>query len=110
LTDRYWRKGPRKEFTLLDARNTLKSHVSDERIQGKPRKAKLRSKGKPNEPGRNPIESKEFQIAGLAAGTRRTSPARPRKAAGARRGIGDSVQSQDAQEATFHAVSDQYRL
>jgi hypothetical protein len=60
--------------------------------------------------GRNPIESKEFQIAGLAAGARRPSPARPRKAAGARRGIGDSVQSQDAQEAAFHAVSDQYRL
>jgi hypothetical protein len=42
LTDQCCLKIPgeeaRKEFATLNARNPLKNHVSDERIQGKPRK------------------------------------------------------------------------
>src|SRR5713101_1672439 len=66
-TDR-WRlnleRGARKIFSPLSARKPLKSHVSDERIQGKPMKSKPTTQGKSSEPAPNPGEAKLFQIAG----------------------------------------------
>jgi hypothetical protein len=49
-------------------RNQLKSHVSDERIQGKPRKTKPSTPAKPSEPAPNPVEPKRIQIAGPPPG------------------------------------------
>ena len=57
-------RGARKDLPPLVARNPLKSHVSDERIQGNPSKSKPPIQEKPSEPAPNPVEAKRFQIAG----------------------------------------------
>jgi hypothetical protein len=61
-------EGREKKLSSFIARNPLKSPDSDERIQGNPRKTKPPIQRKPSGSAHKSSKTKEFQIAGLAAG------------------------------------------